>query len=500
MQMNNLERLRAEALSSAAIIEQSVALQGSGQPQLAKQELVSGAAKARMDQVRTTTGAMQAEQLRLLGLRSSESRRSAEYLLIMVGITHGVIGTLVIFAGLLVRSDVAKRTATSRRLQELSDREHTARQMAEAAHQRTESVLSSIAEMFTLLDKEWNIVYVNEQVTRVTGKPRIALLGKNYWSAFPEAVGTEFEHACRRAMESQQADSFEAFDRALHKWFSVQLYPAAGALTVFAQDISELRQAREGLVRAEKLAAVGRMASTIAHEINNPLEAVTNLLWLARNERSASPAVLHYLAAADEELTRVAQISKHALGFYRDSNLPARVDLREVVESVLSLYARRLSGKHIAVRTEYESSEIDGYPGELRQLFSNLCANSLDALYVGGKLSLKVARAADWSDASRKGARITIGDNGAGIRAEYFANLFQPFFTTKEATGTGLGLWVSKQIVEKHGGTIRLRSSSRPHAHYTAVSVFLPFTQQAREMTGFRAAGEEDLQARRVAS
>jgi PAS domain S-box-containing protein len=366
--------------------------------------------------------------------------------------------------------------------------------MAEAAHQRTESVLSSIAEMFTLLDKDWNIVYANEQVTRATGKPRIALLGKNYWSVFPETLGTEFEHAYRRAAETQKPETFEAYDASLKKWFNVQLYPAAGGLTVFAQDVTDLKLAQDGLVRAEKLAAVGRMASSIAHEINNPLEAITNLIWLARHDPSASPTLLKHLAAADEELRRVSQISKQALGFYRDSNTPAEVDLRDVIENVLSLYARRLAGKHISVRTHYEDGKIYGYPGELRQLFSNICANSLDALQPGGRLVVQVAKSRDWSDKTQTGVRVTFADDGSGIRRDHLAKLFQPFFTTKEATGTGLGLWVSKQIVEKHGGWIRLRSSADAEKHYTAVSVFIPARNWAQKTQAMPAFAEPQVQ------
>ena len=422
---------------------------------------------------------MKVEEAKLLAVRSADAQRSERYLLLAIPASHVFTAILLVFAGLLVRRDLRKRVETARVFRELAEREHTARQETEAAHERTESVLSGISEMFIRLDRDWRITYVNEQAVRFTGKPRTALVGAEYWSAFPETLGTRVEEAYRRSLQTQQPEAFEVFNAVLQKWFSVHLYPSPAALTVFAQDITGLKEAQDALVRTEKLAAVGRMASTVAHEINNPLEAVTNLIWIAKNDPSASDSVRTRLGMADDELRRVAHIAKQTLGFYRDASQQKMVKMREVMDSVLGLYASRIASKQISVRTHYEDCEVFGYAGELRQLFANLCGNAFDAVQSRGTLALKVSRSHAWRGANDAGIRITIADDGCGIAAENLKSLFKPFFTTKESTGTGLGLWLAKQIAEKHGGWITVRSDTSPSRHYTVFSVFLPLRDEA---------------------
>jgi signal transduction histidine kinase len=244
--------------------------------------------------------------------------------------------------------------------------------------------------------------------------------------------------------------------------------------------LTELKRAQDALVRSEKLAAVGRMASTVAHEINNPLEAVTNLVWIARNDPSASDSVRKSLAVADEELRRVAHVTKQTLGFYRDSSAPVMVKMREVVDGVLGLYASRILSKQISVSKKYQDCSLYGYAGELRQLFSNLIANSVDAVQNRGTLTVKVSRSHAWRNSHQPGIRVTIADNGCGIAAGHVGRVFEPFFTTKDSTGTGLGLWVAKQIADKHSGWISVRSNAKPDQHYTVISVFLPLNIQGQ--------------------
>ncbi|MGI9101482.1 MAG: CHASE3 domain-containing protein [Terriglobales bacterium] len=487
-QQKNLARTRVLVQDAMAFFGEAVALTAAGKHQAAKQLVLTTGGKARMDAVREALGEMKAEELRLLASRSAEAKQSELYLQLAIPFSHALTALLVVVAGLLVGRDLRKRVETARQLRDLADREHQARHEAEAAHQRTESVLSGISEMFLLLDRDWKIAYVNEQTVRVTGKPRQALVGEKYWDAFPENLGTMVEESFRRAMEAQVPEALEVQDRAHGKWFRLNLYPSALALTVFAQDITELKQAQAALVRTEKLAAVGRMASSVAHEINNPLEAVTNLIWIARNEPSASETVRKHLGAADEELRRVAHITKQSLGFYRDAAGPATLEVPELLNGVLRLYASRLASRRISLRTDYDGCEMFGYGGELRQLFSNLCANAVDAAPAGGRIAVKVSRSHAWGNATESGVRVTIADDGCGIAAEHLSSVFEPFFTTKNATGTGLGLWVAKQIVEKHGGTIAVRSKAKPDRHYTVFSVFFPARGSDREHE-FAAAG-----------
>jgi PAS domain S-box-containing protein len=479
VQQQMLEQLRTAAARALDFFGKAIALESAGDHEAAKQLVLSGGGTARMEAVRRVLDRMKAEESRLLANRLAEAQRSEHYLLVTIPASHAFTAVLLIFAGLLVSRDLRKRIETAHRFRQLAEREHAAKKETEAAHRRTESVLSGISEMFMLLDHDWKIAYVNEQTVRVTGKSRQDLLGREYWKVFPETVGTIVEAAYRRSRLTRKPERFERFDTVLGRWFSVHLYPSPEALTIFAQDISDLKTAQEALLRAEKLSAVGRMASTVAHEINNPLEAVTNLIWIAKNDPMASESVRKHLGLADEELRRVAHIAKQTLGFYRDASQPRSVKMRDIMESVLALYASRIAGKQISVRTEYDNCDVFAYAGELRQLFANLCGNAIDAVQPHGTMSVKVSLSRDWRDSSQPGIRVVIGDDGCGIPTEHLKSLFEPFFTTKQATGTGLGLWVAKQIAEKHGGWIRVRSGIKSNQHYTVFSVFLPLRDEA---------------------
>jgi signal transduction histidine kinase len=237
-------------------------------------------------------------------------------------------------------------------------------------------------------------------------------------------------------------------------------------------DITEQLRSEEALRQTEKLAATGRLAASIAHEINNPLEAVTNLVYLARRQ----PAnVEKYLKLADHELDRIAQITKNTLGFYRDSASPTAVNISEVLEEMLSLYARKLQFKRISLACDNgKAIMIFGFPGEIRQIFANLIANAIEALSDEGCLTIRASEAASVDGNRTRGVRITFLDNGSGIAPADRRKIFEPFYTTKKDVGTGLGLWLTLGLVEKHHGSLRLRSSVYPGNTWTAFSVFLP--------------------------
>jgi PAS domain S-box-containing protein len=237
-------------------------------------------------------------------------------------------------------------------------------------------------------------------------------------------------------------------------------------------DITEQHRAEEALRRTEKLAATGRLAASIAHEINNPLEAVTNLVYLAKKQ----PQNLdRYLQLAEHELDRIAQITRNTLGFYRDSASSAAVDVSEVLQEVARLYERKLQFKRVSLLPEYGNDlTILAYPGELRQIFANLIANAIEALPDRGCLRIRASKAHLWKTSPQPGVRITFLDNGSGIPPAIRRRIFEPFFTTKKDVGTGLGLWLTANLVQKHRGLISIRSSIRPGRTWTAVSVFLP--------------------------
>jgi PAS domain S-box-containing protein len=249
-----------------------------------------------------------------------------------------------------------------------------------------------------------------------------------------------------------------------------------GIVLVF-RDITMERKTQDALIANEKLAVAGRLAATIAHEIHNPLDSVSNLLYLMRNGATPEES-RQFMDMAEQELARVTQISRAMLGLYRESKAPVVTDLKEMLQEILLLMERRFIELNVMVSANMpQTVSVPGFPAELRQVFTNLITNAAEAASPGGKVEVSITPNAAGTDATGQktppGATVTIGDNGSGIRPEVQSHLFQPFFTTKGERGTGLGLWVSRGIMNKHGGTISLKSDTSEAAHGTVVSVFL---------------------------
>ncbi|MGB9416288.1 MAG: ATP-binding protein [Acidobacteriaceae bacterium] len=247
--------------------------------------------------------------------------------------------------------------------------------------------------------------------------------------------------------------------------------------------LQQFGQAQEALRKSEKLAVAGRLAASIAHEINNPLESVTNLLFLMRTASPASYA--GYLKQAEQELARVTEITKQTLHFYREPARPGPVNVVAVLDSVLTLYHPRISSAGVRVQREFaDTLPVMGAPGELRQIFSNLIINAVDAMRRGGCLLLRVGNECDPMDRVIPGIRISVADNGSGIPAELLQRIFEPFVTTKGETGTGLGLWVTAELVHKLSGRIRVKSRMNtrpddPRKIRTVFSIFFPAYTEA---------------------
>lgn len=237
----------------------------------------------------------------------------------------------------------------------------------------------------------------------------------------------------------------------------------------------ERRTAEDQLREAEKLAVTGRLAATLAHEVNNPLEAVTNILYLLDHDPGLAKQSKDFLALAHEELSRVSHITRQTLAFYREPVAPAVVRPAELVRQTVSIFEPKLHSKQLntTVSDKFES-EVTFYPGELKQIVTNLLSNAIDATDPGGKICLRVRGARSWVAGRQNGFRITVADNGSGIAPTALPQLFQPFFTTKGQKGTGLGLWVTQGLITKHGGELRIRTSIKGNRRGTTFSVFLP--------------------------
>jgi signal transduction histidine kinase len=239
--------------------------------------------------------------------------------------------------------------------------------------------------------------------------------------------------------------------------------------------------AQEALLRSEKLAVTGRLAASIAHEINNPLEAVTNLLFLMRADLSREQRD-KYLAQAEQELARVAEITKQTLRFYREPSQPTATRIITVLDSVLMLFGQRLAGAGIQVEREERapSATVLSTPGELRLVIANLVGNAIDAMRGGGRLRVRISQ-------NRQLIRLTIADTGVGIPQDVLPTIFEPFVTTKGETGTGLGLWVTTEILKRNRWRIRVRSRSNPGRSGTVFSLVIPALQNQRQGNGAEA-------------
>jgi two-component system CheB/CheR fusion protein len=261
--------------------------------------------------------------------------------------------------------------------------------------------------------------------------------------------------------------------------YMVQEQDVAPLILLSLTDMTNRKKTELALIQAEKLTIASRLAASIAHEINNPLEAITNLLYLASTSEDAEIAK-GFTTQALEEVGRVAHITQQTLKFYRQSTAPSWVNISEILDSLLVLYHGKLVANKISVRCDYrEGPEILCLAGDLRQIFANIIANAVDAMEPGGKIAMRVSASFDWSNPERKGIRATIVDSGMGMSPETLRRMYEPFFTTKNETGTGLGMWVSAQLVGRLQGDLRVMSSKRVGRSGTAFSLFLPIELSA---------------------
>lgn len=242
-----------------------------------------------------------------------------------------------------------------------------------------------------------------------------------------------------------------------------------------AMDITDRKQSESVLIQTEKLVSAGRMAATIAHEINNPLESVTNLVFLAKNNLQEPRAAASFLHMAEQELARMSHLTRQTLGFYRETAAPHKMRISELLQELQMLYGPKLKKKDIRLELVIRSEiEISAVGGEVRQVFGNLISNSIDAVEQSGEIIIVVSANKNWGSTMMPGMRVTVVDNGPGIKPALRKRIFEPFFTTKKDVGTGLGLWVTRNLVEKHGGAVHIHSRTTPGKSYTAFKIFLP--------------------------
>ena len=356
------------------------------------------------------------------------------------------------------------------------------KQMEDALRERAD-LLELASEAITVRDLQGRITFWNSGSEALYGWTRDEAVGKHLHqllkTQFPTTVdeieaalsnsgfwagnlvqrtkgGDEVIVSCRKAMNAER-----------------------NAVLEINRDITSTLKAEEALRKAERHAAMGRLAGIVAHEINNPLEAITNVFYLLRDHPSLDDEARHLANMGEQELSRLSQITKQTLNFYRESQQPVPVHIADVLDDVLNLQSRPLQMHGIALERRYSGSAvIQGFPSELKQVFLNLIGNAIQAMPSGGRLRVRIYDSPAMNGSS-SGACVSITDTGVGIRPDQAKRLFEPFFTTKSEKGTGLGLWISKGIVQKHDGTLRFRSVRRSSGNATCFHVFLPATMPA---------------------
>lgn len=322
----------------------------------------------------------------------------------------------------------------------------------------------------------------NQGAVRMFGYSAEEMIGTPIVRLFPEELRYEEDEILSKLRRGERIHHYETRRRKKSGEIfdvSVNISPirdesgkVIGASKI-ARDISDKKRVERLLLESEKLAATGRMAAAVAHEINNPLESLMNLIFLARQSSAPESRIAKLLTTAEEELERVAHIARQTLGYYKDTSAPVAVHIHNLLGNVLTVYSAKMLTAGIVLDTRFEDlQKITVSKGETLQIFSNIIANAIDAMPEGGVLKVSSRQVCC---GSKDGIQVVIQDSGGGIDAANLTRVFEPFFSTKGSLGTGIGLWVVRQLVERRGGQVSITSSTSKDASGTTVAVFLPF-------------------------
>ena len=348
-----------------------------------------------------------------------------------------------------------------------------------------EALLANAPAGFATFDRSYRFLRVNRTLAKIDGAHEEDHLGKTLAEIVPtssEVFAAIIDRVFHEGVVIQREFTGQtAHDPGMERQWLTWFYPVfigessepvlVGAIVL---DTTDRWHAQQALVRTEKLAAVGRLAASIAHEMNNPLTSVTNLLYLIACDQTLNEATRGYVDLANTELDRVSRMSTQTLRFARRSVAPGQVNIEEVINGMILLFSGRLSHEMIAVsQRKRQVSAFYGYASEVAQILTNLLSNAIDAVGSSGKIIIAVQNSRDWRTLAPCVA-VSIADSGPGIPEQYRKKIWEPFFTTKSETGTGLGLWLVEETVRKNGGTIRMRTASDEKRHGTVFRLLLP--------------------------
>jgi PAS domain S-box-containing protein len=443
--------------------------------------------KLMMDSIREVTGEMlMGEEVRrnALSARAPDVEHSEFISVVAAALFVGIV--VALFTRQRLRTVSNSYTAALKEVEQRSREVHESRQWFQ-------TTLESIGDAVIACDIQGRIEFLNAVAMGLTGWTSREAMGRPLEEVFHiihegtrEPAENPVEQVRREkkvvglanhtALISRHSKEFLIEDSAAP--IVDEKGEMTGIVLVF-HDVTEQRRTEGALISGEKLAVAGRLAASIAHEIHNPLDSVANLLYLLREEQDETRRG-QYLRMAEQELGRTMQISRTMLSLYREPKAPIQIDVREMIEGVLLLLERRIAQQQVEVKTEFnEQCVVEGFPAELRQVVTNVLINGIEAAGSKGRLRISV-EAAPAEEFSEVGAMIEVADSGPGITNGAAARLFQPFFTTKGEHGTGLGLWVSMGIVQKHGGTIRLVNCGDGEYRGACARIYLPTKTLAR--------------------
>ncbi|MDE1154398.1 MAG: PAS domain S-box protein [Acidobacteriaceae bacterium] len=380
-----------------------------------------------------------------------------------------------------VRNEAGNVIGASKTACDLSER-----RQADESRFRLAAIVESADDAIASKDLNGIVQSWNEGANRMFGYTAEEMIGQPMLKIIPEDLHYEEEEILRKLRLGERIDHYETTRQKKNGEridVSVTISPIRDgrgrviAVSMIARDISDRKRIERMLIQSEKLAATGRMAATIAHEINNPLESVMNLIYLSRQHSTADAKVQEYLVTAEEELERVSHIARQTLGYYKDTGSPTSVHLHDLIQNVLTVYNSKILGSRIVVDTRFNDlQKIVVSRGEMLQVLSNVISNAIDAMRQGGTLQISARKG---TGSSGDGIQTVIRDTGAGIKPEHMDKIFEPFFTTKGELGTGIGLWVAKQLIERRGGQISVTSSTEKEYGGTTITIFLPFAMPA---------------------
>jgi PAS domain S-box-containing protein len=381
-----------------------------------------------------------------------------------------------------VKDDTGQVIGASKIARDLSDKHKI-----DQSKFRLAAIVDSADDAIVSKDLNGIVNSWNEGARRMFGYTSDEMVGQSILRLIPDELQYEEDGILRTLRSGGRVDHYETTRKRKNGELidvSVTISPirdetgrVIGASKI-ARDISDRKRIQRLLIQSEKLAATGRMAAAIAHEINNPLESVVNLIYLARQNSSVESKAHRFLLTAEQELERISHIARQTLGYYRDTGSPSEIYLHELMENVLTVYQAKLISSSITVATSFNDlQKILVSKGEMLQVFSNIIANAIEAMPEGGALNISIRKL---MNSAGDGIQTIIRDNGVGIERKHLEKVFEPFFTTKVDIGTGIGLWVSKQLIEKRGGQISIASSTEPGNSGTSITIFIPLTAPAR--------------------